>query len=216
MINGEIQRRNPRLMCCFMLWVMGIFAVTTAMTHYNATPGRSAYAASDWPVNTGLHPASDKATLLVFIHPHCPCTSATLAELERLAADAVAPVQMLLIFGVPESAPPDWQAGRNWQHAERLPGAERIIDRNGRLAKRFGATTSGHCMMYLPDGKLRFQGGITLARGHEGSSYGGNAIRCVLAGNPSVKSMTPVFGCDLVVAAEQSNAHVGSVHGRLP
>ena len=65
---------------------------------------------------------------------------------------------------------------------------------------RFGAETSGHTVLYDASGALRFHGGITAARGHEGGSAGRAAIVAAVRGEePS--SSAHVFGCSLASAS---------------
>jgi hypothetical protein len=68
-------------------------------------------------------------------------------------------------------------------------------DRNGVEARRFGAGTSGHVVIYGGDGRLLFSGGITGARGHVGDNVGlERAIASLRADSPTC-ARSPVFGC---------------------
>ena len=60
------------------------------------------------------------------------------------------------------------------------PDAQIFIDRGGREAARFGATTSGMLMFFDAAGTRRYAGGITIARGHEGQSAGADALSALL------------------------------------
>ena len=64
-------------------------------------------------------------------------------------------------------------------------------------AKRFSATTSGHAMLFDRGGRLRFSGGITDARGHEGDNDGRDAVVSIINGGDRMPAATPVFGCSL-------------------
>ena len=46
-------------------------------------------------------------------------------------------------------------------------------------------------------GAIRFQGGITLARGHRGRAPAQDAILAALAGRAAAIPAAPVFGCAL-------------------
>jgi hypothetical protein len=71
------------------------------------------------------------------------------------------------------------------------------VDIDGIAAKRFGAATSGHVIVYDPSGSLVFEGGITAGRGHQGDNTGQIAIIDIVEGRiPTVNHM-PVFGCEI-------------------
>ena len=50
-------------------------------------------------------------------------------------------------------------------------GYDVLEDLEACLATEFGALTSGHALLYSTDGSLRFSGGLTDSRGHEGDSF---------------------------------------------
>jgi hypothetical protein len=52
-------------------------------------------------------------------------------------------------------------------------------------------------LLYDTAGRLLFSGGITAARGHSGDNAGREAIVALLAGAPTDRTQTPVFGCKL-------------------
>ncbi len=69
---------------------------------------------------------------------------------------------------------------------------------DGDEARRFGAATSGHVMLYDAAGRLHFSGGITPARGHEGDSLGRDAVIDLIEAYRSAgRRCSPVFGCPL-------------------
>src|SRR5436853_328815 len=74
-------------------------------------------------------------------------------------------------------------------------------DGEGAEARRFHAETSGTTVLYDGGGKLRFGGGITASRGHEGDNAGSAAVALVAAAldeeGSGETAGTPVFGCAL-------------------
>jgi len=172
-------------------------AVSTGMllaAQHAAAPGPSGTPPPSWPAAAGLTPASDRATLLVFAHPRCPCSRATIAELGRLLGRTGGALDARVLLYRPAGTSPSWAGGELWQKAAAIPGVRVEGDEDGREAKRFDAVTSGTTLLYDRDGVLRFHGGLTPARGHEGDSTGADAIaRWVTSGAPPTRS--PVFGC---------------------
>ena len=141
--------------------------------------------------------------LLMFVHPRCPCSVASLRELSRVMARCEDTLETTVYMYCPEEAGVDWPQGRLWQLASATPGVEVQLDRGGKLAHQFGSTNSGHVLLYDRSGNLRFQGGITSARGHEGDNLGKNAVLTVVKEDLQHVGSCPVFGCSLQPLAAQ-------------
>lgn len=163
------------------------------LARYNAAPGREAPAPAQWPEGSDLVHARDRPALVVFAHPECPCTRATLAVLSEIASEdgERCDIQVVISEDVPDPA-----TSENADRARTIPGVRVVVDRGHAEARRFGALTSGFTVLYDRDGRLRFAGGITDARGHPGPSIGRTQIAAVLRGRPA-SDAAPTFGCDL-------------------
>jgi hypothetical protein len=98
-------------------------------------------------------------------------------------------------FVRPDSQPADWERGSLWSLASSIPGVHVESDLGGRVAAQFHANTSGEVIVYDRVGQLRFQGGITAARGHAGDNLGASAVIAVAMGEKSNVERSPVFGC---------------------
>ena len=133
----------------------------------------------------------------MFLHPHCPCSRASLGELERLLAQVSKPPSVELVFLKPDGTPSDWAETDLWRSASAIPSAKVYCDKGGLEARRFNAATSGQTLLYDLEGRLRFQGGITVERGHAGDNPGRTALRELLQEGHSQQTKTPVFGCEL-------------------
>ena len=174
-----------------------IIVCCTLLLRFEASPGPSAGPARHWPQTTRIT-RSDRPALLVFVHPKCPCTRATLAELDRVLARIGDRADAHVLFVRPRGVAAGWERSDLWAIANAIPGVRVDIDEHGAEAKRFGAVTSGHTFLYGPDGRLEFSGGITAARGHAGDNAGEDAIVSVLAAGTSDQANTSVFGCALL------------------
>src|SRR6185437_2675834 len=133
--------------------------------------------------------------LIMFAHPKCPCTQASLGELEALAAQANGKFEATVSFYEPDSKADTWQNTANFNSASSIPGVRVVFDKNGQLANQFGAQTSGHTVLYSASGKLLFSGGITGSRGHLGDNAGFESVLKLInvAGASPVR--TKAFGC---------------------
>lgn len=152
---------------------------------------------SRWPAESSLALDDRRFTLLVFVHPRCPCSRATLHELSRLLARVESQVLVTVVFSYPDDVPPDWERSDLWNIATNTTGVAVVRDRGGHEAQRFGAGTSGDVTMYSANGDLWFSGGITGSRGHEGDNFGSAAIAGLLQGELTPPLSAPVFGCCL-------------------
>jgi hypothetical protein len=165
------------------------------MMEYSETECPPATAPQQWPHDSGLIRAPALANLIMFVHPKCACSRASMGELERLMARADGRMQAEIVFFVPAGEDDTWAQGGLWEAAGAIPGATRFIDHGGRESARFGSATSGQALLYDRQGKLVFEGGITAARRHAGDSAGRASILAHLDGEDKGLTKTPVFGC---------------------
>jgi hypothetical protein len=173
-------------------------------------PGARLAVPASWPAASTISRTSNLPVLVMFAHPKCPCTRASVEELSRVMARNQGRVRAEVVFYKPHGLPDSWAHTDLWSAAAAIPGVEVRCDQEGAEAARFGATTSGFIVLYDKPGQLRFSGGITAERGHAGDSTGEEAILAVLGGqNPAVDS-TPTLGCSLTgpVMGDQKTAAV--------
>jgi hypothetical protein len=185
------------LILAVLLWAGAIGIGMKRMLDYQERPGRPASMPAAWPTSSAVHRSADRLTLLVFAHPRCSCTRATLSDLARLMARAQGRLSAQLMFVVPDGLPMDRERSELWSSARGIPGLAVHIDSSGVEANRFGVSTSGQVLVYDPAGHLLFAGGITPGRGHEGDNAGVETIERLVDGRPVGLSTTPVFGCGL-------------------
>ncbi|HVQ40522.1 MAG TPA: hypothetical protein VMS31_23470, partial [Pyrinomonadaceae bacterium] len=102
-----------------------------------------------------------------------------------------------VLFIKPENAAAGWELTDLWQSASDIPGVKTILDGDGREARLFNAATSGHTVLYDPQGSLLFSGGITGSRGHFGGNAGESAVIAIVNAEVPDRTETAVFGCPL-------------------
>jgi hypothetical protein len=141
---------------------------------------------------------------LFFAHPKCPCTRASIGELEQIMTDCRDQVDAYALFVKPaEIEIADWEKTDLWRSAQRIPGVTLISDADGTEAERFQAATSGYVVLYDHQGQLQFRGGITGSRGHRGENVGRSSIVALLTEGSAVVDQTKVYGCELGTNFEQ-------------
>jgi hypothetical protein len=167
---------------------------------YAQTPGERQVAAAHWPAESSIPRDAGRPALLMFVHPRCPCSHASLAELARIMSRIPGRAGVGVVFVRPAGLEAGWEQARLWRAAADIPGLRMHVDAGGVEAARFGATISGCALLYDASGALVFRGGITSARGHEGDSAGKQAILAWFESAPRATE-TPVFGCPLFEGA---------------
>src|SRR5712692_5114154 len=171
---------NAIVVAAALLWVPAVGFGVQALLRYSNTPGRLAAPPLDWPHGAGVRPEPGRATLMVFAHPQCPCSRATIGELALIMAQHREKLAAYVVFYSPRSKGNDWARSGLWRDAASIPGVKPIEDLDGREALRFGASTSGQTLLYDVSGRLLFSGGITSARGHAGANDGRDAVVALL------------------------------------
>jgi hypothetical protein len=195
--------KSTWLVVAGLLWVGAVTAGTVSLWRYENTPGtvaaRPADSVARWPAGLSLTRQTERPTLVMVLHPRCPCSRASLGELERILARARQPLACYVLFVRPDGVPDDWEKTGLRAAASAIPGVEVRDDAGGADAKRLGASTSGHVLLFAADGTLRFSGGITATRGHAGDNAGSDAVLGVLGApdESATQAGTAVFGCPL-------------------
>jgi len=171
------------------LWLAAIVVALAFWERYDVTAGAKAIPTPN------IDSPSDRWRLQVFLHPHCPCSRATLNELREVAR-ATPQVSIRVWFVRPKGTPEGWERTDLWFAATDLAGVVVECDVDGVAARQWGARTSGFAILTDPEARIVFQGGLTRARGRDGESPGRRAILdWVAVGDGRLE--TPTFGCPL-------------------
>lgn len=193
----KINKGRLILIAACAAWALITSAGLALLWNYENEPGPAATAPSQWPSDSQLHLSTDRATLVMLTHPHCPCTRASIGELARLMTQAQGRVTAYVLFVKPAGSSDDWERTDLWQSAATIPGVSVVVDDDGAEARRFHAVTSGQTALYDVEGRLLFSGGITASRGHSGDNAGRSAIVSLLNTGDAERTETFVFGCSL-------------------
>lgn len=186
------------------VWVLACASVMCLLWSYANAGGAVGGLRAGWTVPAALERPDDRSMLVVFAHPKCPCTRATMAAIERLQRDAPGAFATRVVFYEPLDADPSWRRTALWARAERLVDAKAIPDPGGVMTSDAGAVVSGCTALFDLDGEPVFWGGVTPSRGHEGESVGLSALRSLLRGEGSAVRGASVFGCEIVGAGDRA------------
>jgi hypothetical protein len=179
------------------LWCVATGIGLWKMTDFEFTAASRTSLCLVWPAESALARSSERPTLVMFVHPRCPCSRASLMELGRLAAQCQGRIALHVVFLKPDGFPNGWDRTALFRVAQQLPEAAVLTDQGGKEAACFGATTSGETFLFSPVGTLLFHGGLTASRGHEGENIGSAAISSLVLHGGTERARSPVFGCRL-------------------
>ncbi len=184
-------------MIAWLIWLGMIVASTLLMATYTNSAGQAGSPPLNWPGTTRIPRDKSRPNLIMFVHPRCPCSRASVGELALLMAHCQGSVNAYVIFFKPAKSTEDWALTDLWRAATVIPGVTVLQDDAGFEARQFRTETSGDTVLYSAGGHLLFHGGLTISRGHSGDNAGRSALQILLHDQSPQETQTPVFGCSL-------------------
>jgi hypothetical protein len=181
------------------IWLLVTGLGLWTLTARSFVPGTSGDPKLAWPATSELRRNVGGFTLVVALHPECPCSQATLEELDSIVAQCPDRLSVGVICMPYSNVAEPVERSRIWLRAQRISGVTIVKDLRGAEVRRFAAETSGETRLYGPEGELLFHGGITASRGHVGDNPGRAAILDFVnhGAHTRVPVTTPAFGCAL-------------------
>ena len=189
-----IPKRKVLLHFTLIAWLLMVVLGLFFLAGYQNTAGRSETASTTWPAESQVTRTPGIPTLVMMVHPHCPCSRASIGELAVLMAKAEGVVNANVLFVKPPDFPVAWEKTDLWTSATIIPGVKVSVDDGGNEARRFRSHTSGQILLYDANGQLLFSGGITAGRGHFGDNEGLSAVVSLLMQGNSQSKEASVFG----------------------
>ncbi len=179
-------------------WAALVALGLQAYFRYQVGPGERGAELAQWPAASTLPRSTTKPTVIMFVHPSCPCSRASVAELASIATSTTVRPRIVVVFVS------DLARGHLWDSVGQIAGVERILDASELEATRFGARTSGYVVVYDAYGRLAYAGGITGSRGHVGDNMGKRSVQGVLGGLVAIEVHYGVYGCSFAARRPQS------------
>ncbi|MGB7327026.1 MAG: hypothetical protein WBD31_19275 [Rubripirellula sp.] len=180
-----------------VLWCLATGAGFIVVERYAHTPAELNHQVSQWPASGQLPTTTEKPTLVMFAHPYCPCTRASMSELARILSKCEEQVTASVVFLEYKGIDKPVTESVLWTQAKAIPNLHVAVDHQQRISKLFQASSSGETFLFEADGKLAYHGGITLSRGHAGDNAGHDAVVSILAQGTNRPITGPVYGCSL-------------------
>lgn len=201
-------RYGAFLFVAFASWLSLVVAGFLVLFDYETRAGSVGLVPQQWPEETRLDFSKNEFCLVMFIHPRCPCTAASLEELSKIMSRLNSQAarghlknrtRLNVVVLSPSSVPDSWVDTALLKTANTVPNSTVIMDRDGHESHLFGAMTSGHVVLYSPGGKLLFSGGVTGTRGHVGDNAGSEAVVHAVQVTSPIRGVldSKVFGCAL-------------------
>jgi hypothetical protein len=202
-LPSRFSRRTHAL--CALAWIVAVSTgLLTLVAHTNA-PGETAAVRREVPAESKIGFSADRFTLVMFVHPHCPCSMASMRELARVRSRHPEAADIQVWFYRPAGEGNDWVQTSLWDLARQTAAREPLIDDEGRVAASLGARTSGHALLFDDDRQLLYSGGITSSRGHEGDSVNVQSLERLLRRESAQFVQYPVFGCPILALSRSDH-----------
>ncbi|HEX7604290.1 MAG TPA: hypothetical protein VF316_21880 [Polyangiaceae bacterium] len=187
-------------------WVAAL-AVSMVMVYFHGNvAARTVPSVPTWPSTATLTRARGLPTLVMAAHPLCPCTRASLDELNVIMNRFQGKVTAYVLFIHPAGTDATWDAASTRARAGEIPGLVALTDLDGVESARFHLSVSGQIALYDANGKLVYSGGITGSRGHAGDNAGRELVSTWLEQGSAAGDHQPVYGCGLVDPVSQHDA----------
>lgn len=182
---------------CSALWLLLIGFGFVVLLSYQTTEGEFLTPPQSWPDASTLQRSRTGNTVLLFLHPKCPCSIATLTKLEHLLSHH-REARAYAIFVKPQGSDSSWERTKLTQQAKQITNLITINDNSQSEMSLFKAATSGLVLDYDSQGNLDFAGGITPGRGHDGDCEGADKLDEILANRDTRQralAHSAVYGC---------------------
>src|SRR5688572_7983088 len=82
------KRSTATLLSLTILWGVFVGFGFRGLWAYESRPGAAATPPLQWPAASSIQRVEGTPTLVMLAHPHCPCTRASIEELNRIMAHA--------------------------------------------------------------------------------------------------------------------------------
>ncbi|HTI51110.1 MAG TPA: hypothetical protein VL475_09165 [Planctomycetaceae bacterium] len=185
-------------------WCVLLGAGWWHLCRYTYRPSAVATTLSEWPHETAFAPSSG-FRIVMFVHPLCPCSDASIRELENSLARMPAKVSVTVIAVTAGLTAEDLESSGLIAELSAMPRIGLYVDATGAERKRFGAAVSGEVVAFDANGRRVYHGGLTPGRGHQGESVGQGQLEALARGESAAPCESPVFGCLLPGAERPSN-----------
>jgi len=155
---------NGRWMLAAVAWCAMIAGGYALLFRYSFAVGNASPPPPKIPASLASSSPLSKPQLFLTLHPHCPCSGATVRELAKILTRAPDSSDVTVLMFKPAEKSDEWLEGALLRECRRM-SCRIVSDPDGRLASSLGSLTSGRVVLYDAKATLRYHGGITGSRG---------------------------------------------------
>ena len=125
-------------------WSVLVLLGYGCMVFYSTAPAKSAISLGAFPLESGLAKGRG-LTLITFLHPRCPCSKASVSELQELLAQSRFPSNLTVyaVVSQPPGCAAEFTKGDILDSLSSIKNVHLVVDKNDLESQRFGAKTSG-------------------------------------------------------------------------
>src|SRR5438874_1003930 len=87
------------------LWVPAVAFGLSRLWTYESTAGAPAHPPLNWPADTQVARPAGLPTLVLLMHPHCPCSRATIGELAKVMTECQGKLSATVLMLRPAEMP---------------------------------------------------------------------------------------------------------------
>ncbi len=185
------------LVLCTVSWLLLLPAAICVQLRYDSLPGIAAVPKTAWPAASKIKYSTITNTLVMVLHPRCPCSRASVQQVASMM-NTTNPPKCIFLFYTPSIFAKGWEKTDIWNQASEIPDSVLISDIDGRETKTSEHPHPDRPTFFDRQGFLRYSGGLTEGRGHQGECR--NLEAAIKALNDSHKPTTfgAVYGCPVV------------------
>ena len=193
--------KTPAVVLLVAVWLVTILLGGFAQIRYSLASKATGSATDRWPATTQIGKKDDSKQLMIFLHPKCACSIASIAELSKIQNRCTELIPVKAVFYCPKGEHQSWVSGELWEAAEAIDGCDCLVDLGAMEFKRFGVETSGHALLFDEQDRRIYSGGVTSSRGHVGDNLGASTLVKLIQGSEVLVDELPVFGCQILMNA---------------
>src|SRR4051812_41665248 len=109
-------------------WLVAAVFGSAWLTAYSQKPGVAALPPIDWPEGVPLARPQGISILVMTLHPKCPCSEASVAELEKIVTHVPGGAAYYVLLVKPKNATGDWSDTSVANAARAVPGVIVVPD----------------------------------------------------------------------------------------
>ncbi len=200
--GSKARLRGVACLLATAVWSVGVVAGMGYLERYDQRAGPETVVLPQEELGGELSPVRTDTDvhwqLKLFLHPHCPCSRASVAAwerlLEQLSGEAI---EAEVVWVRPPEAAVGWEAGSLQERVQQMKGVRQWTDVGGVVASHYGVKTSGCLVIINKEGRVVYRGGLTVGRGRTNTFAVAESVARAIRQCGDFPA-SPVYGCPLL------------------